>query len=298
MSQTESSARSDLRVHASISRLVRSRHQALDHIGVEPALDLLDAFVQRRLGVAVEDGHRLLGEDRAGVDLLGHEVHGAAGDLHAGGERVAHRVPALERGQQRRVRVHGPAAERVDERLGQDRAEPGHRDEIDAVAFERGDDLLRVRDPVEGRAEVGALDQLGRRPRPPGRRRGPPQGRSASTTTTGSRRSSIARRMVPLPEARTPTRMLAHPSQADSQVQTTADPRLPRPDIRGSTSSACFTRSEVDVDGRQRRRPGELTIMIAGAVMFVASFLTFAFGNTSHGARACSRSRPCSRSTA
>src|SRR5690348_3021364 len=33
-----------------------------------------------------------------------------------------------------------------------------------------------------------------------------PHGRSATTTTTGSARSSIARRIVPLPEARTPTR--------------------------------------------------------------------------------------------
>ena len=37
--------------------------------GVEPALDLLDALVQRRLGVAGQDRHGLLGEDRPLVDL-------------------------------------------------------------------------------------------------------------------------------------------------------------------------------------------------------------------------------------
>ena len=53
-------------------------NQALDDVGVQPALDLLDALVQGVLGVVVEHGYGLLGEDRAGVDLFGHEVHGAA----------------------------------------------------------------------------------------------------------------------------------------------------------------------------------------------------------------------------
>ena len=65
----------DLRTRAHRSR---SSHEPFDHVGIEPALDFLDAFVQGLLGVVVEDGHRLLGEDRAGVDVLGDEVHGAA----------------------------------------------------------------------------------------------------------------------------------------------------------------------------------------------------------------------------
>ena len=51
--------------------------------GIEPALDCLDALVQRLDGVAVEDRHRLLGQDRPGVDLEGRDVHRAPRDLHA-----------------------------------------------------------------------------------------------------------------------------------------------------------------------------------------------------------------------
>jgi len=38
------------------------------------------------------------------------------------------------------------------------------------------------------------------------------------------------------------------------------------------------------MDGTNAPTPGELTILIAGSVMFVASFLTFAFGNSAWGA--------------
>ena len=127
MSQTDSSARLTFDPHCSASLSITS--------GYKPAFDLLDALVQRRLGVAVEDRDRFLGEDRAAVDVLGDEMHGRAGDLDAELERVAHRVPALERGEQRRVRVDGAAAVRVDERLREDRAEAGDRDEVDVVAF-------------------------------------------------------------------------------------------------------------------------------------------------------------------
>ena len=93
-----------------------------DHVGIQAALDLLDALVQGLFGVAVEDRDGLLGEDRPGVDVFGDEVDGAARHRHPGRERVADRVPALERRQQRGMRVR-PCAERVDERRRQDRAE-------------------------------------------------------------------------------------------------------------------------------------------------------------------------------
>ena len=79
-------------------------------------------------------------------------------------ERVAHRVPALERGQQRRVGVDGAAAERVDEGLRQDRAEAGDRDEVDLVTLQCVDHFMGVRDPVEVGAERRTLDQLDRDP--------------------------------------------------------------------------------------------------------------------------------------
>ena len=68
------------------------------------------------------------------VDLEGGEVHGAAGDLHARGQRVVHRVPALERRQQRGMGVDDPAGEGVVDRLGEDGAEAGHRHQVDVVA--------------------------------------------------------------------------------------------------------------------------------------------------------------------
>ena len=72
------------------------------HFGIDPSFDFLDPFVQGLDRVVGEDGHRLLRQDRALVDLEPREVHGAAGDLHPRGERVVDRVPALERGEQRR----------------------------------------------------------------------------------------------------------------------------------------------------------------------------------------------------
>ncbi len=70
-------------------------YQTLDHIGIQGALGLFDAFVERLFSVIVEDTNRLLRQNRTSVDLFGHEVHRAARDLHAGRERVAHRVPNL-----------------------------------------------------------------------------------------------------------------------------------------------------------------------------------------------------------
>ena len=60
------------------------------------------------------------------------------------GERVAHRVPARERGQQRRVGVEDATVEGVEDRLVEDRAEPGHHHEVDVVGLEHVDDLRSV----------------------------------------------------------------------------------------------------------------------------------------------------------
>ena len=137
-------------------------HQLFDDVGVELALDRFDAFVQRLLRVVVEHRHGRLGQDRSVVDLDGDEMHGASGDLHAVNERVAHRVPALERGEQRRVRVDGAPAVRVDERLREDGPETGDRDEVDVGALECVDHLVRVRNPIEVGTERGAFDDLDR----------------------------------------------------------------------------------------------------------------------------------------
>ena len=49
--------------------IVVGRHELVEHRGIEAALDLLDALVQRLDGVVGQHRHRLLGEDRAVVDL-------------------------------------------------------------------------------------------------------------------------------------------------------------------------------------------------------------------------------------
>src|SRR3546814_21185924 len=116
----------------------------LDGFGVQAALDGLDALVQRRLVVVGQHGHRLLGEDRPGVDLAGRDVDRAAGDLHAVLERGGHGLPALDRGPQRGVRVQVAARERVVARLSEPGAEPGHDDEVDGVPLAHPPALLRV----------------------------------------------------------------------------------------------------------------------------------------------------------
>ncbi len=104
------------------------------------------------------------------------------------------------------MRVHGSAAECLDERLRQDRAETGDCDQVDIVVFERGDDRFGIGDTIERGAEIGAFQELVGDPVVAAMSRAR-QGRSARTTTTGRSRSKSAWRMVPVPEARTPTRI-------------------------------------------------------------------------------------------
>src|SRR6185436_9696837 len=97
--------------------------QLSEHFGIDPSFDFLDPLVEGLDRVVGEDGDRLLRQDRTLVDLQARQVHGAAGDLDARGERVVDRVPALERGERRRVGVDDAVGERVVDRLGQDGAE-------------------------------------------------------------------------------------------------------------------------------------------------------------------------------
>ena len=68
--------------------------------------------------------------------------------------------------------IDDPAPEGVMDRLGEDRAETGHRDEVDLVAFEGIDDTVGVGAPVEVGAERRALDELDGDPRGLGTARG------------------------------------------------------------------------------------------------------------------------------
>ena len=90
------------------------------------------------------------------------DVDGDARDLHPGGERIAHRMPAREGRQQRRVGVDDATFVDVEHRLVEDRAEAGHHHEVDMVRLEHVDDLVRVGETVEVLAEAGPLDEHGR----------------------------------------------------------------------------------------------------------------------------------------
>ena len=168
----------------------RSSEMVLD---VEPALDRLDALVEGLDRVVGQDGHRLLGQDRAGVDLDGGDVHGAARDLDPVGSASSHRVPARERREQRRVGVQDPTRERLEDGLGEDGPEPGHGDEVDirraAGRRRRG----RCRRPGRSRcrSSVRSTSSHGTPGGPPPARR--PQGRSRTTRATGRPAMKMAR---------------------------------------------------------------------------------------------------------
>ena len=91
------------------------------------------------------------------------------------------------------------------DRLLEDRAEPGHGHEVDVVAGERVDDLVRVRDPVEVGAEAGAGHHTAGTPAASARPVAA-HGRSTITTAIGRPASRSDCRMVPLPDAKTPIR--------------------------------------------------------------------------------------------
>src|SRR5262249_14301537 len=131
LSYTDSSARCTLTAFSAIvPNLDLAARDAGDHIRIQTSFYLFDALVQAGFRVVVEHGYGFLSEDRPVVDLERRDVHGAAGDLHAERQRVSHRVPALERRQQRRVRVDDAPRIGVVNRLFKNRAEPGHRNQV------------------------------------------------------------------------------------------------------------------------------------------------------------------------
>ena len=105
---------------------------------VEPALDHLDALVQRLLGVAGEDRDHLLGQDRPGIHFEGGQVHGAARLGDTGGQGVTHPVPARERREQGGVGVQDPIGKGLVDGTRHDGAEARHGHQIDLVGHQRG----------------------------------------------------------------------------------------------------------------------------------------------------------------
>ena len=160
-------------------------------------------------GVAGEDRHPRLGQDRSAIVLLFHQVHGAAG---LGGPALQHRlvhaaaVHALpaERGQQGGVHVDDPAAVARDD-LGRHQLEvSGQHEQVHRLRLECVEPLVRAAPVREGQRRDTALAAPGRGP---GHQR-----RSLSTRTTRAsspfpRRVKSASRLLPRPETATATRI-------------------------------------------------------------------------------------------
>src|SRR5687767_9101672 len=84
-----------------------------DDVDQKPALDRLDAIVQRVLVIAGKDGDALLREDRAAVDAVVDDDDARPRLRDSGGEGVAHAVRTGELGQVGRVGVDDPGRPRV-----------------------------------------------------------------------------------------------------------------------------------------------------------------------------------------
>ena len=118
--------------------------------------------MQRRLGVAGEDRHLLLGQDRSFVDGLRGHVDRRAGDLHTCSESVPNGVPALESGQKRRVCVEHPSRESGEHLCAENSTEARHRNDVDLVALQYIDEAPGIGTPVKGRPIAFTQDELGR----------------------------------------------------------------------------------------------------------------------------------------
>ena len=89
---------------------VIARTNSAERFGIELMLGDQHSLGKRSRRVAGQDRHLGLAEHLAGIELVGHEMDGAAADRLAGGERALVGVEALILGQQRGVDVDDPPA--------------------------------------------------------------------------------------------------------------------------------------------------------------------------------------------
>ncbi len=215
--------------------------------GKQPVLRRVEPLEQGGLVVVGEHGHGLLRHDRPAVEGRVDEVHGHAGDGHAGGERVADRVQARERRQQRRVDVEDPAVEPPAHRRPDDPEVAGKhdgvgrhgcqrvgQDRVVAARHEHGVDPL-LRRPVERRARtVGeherdlAAERAARRPP-----RRAPAGSSRVPDTPTAIRPSVTRRSPRSARRRAPRRRRPPPRPRRRSRGPRRAPRCAHPTPRG-----------------------------------------------------------------
>ena len=61
---------------------------------------LLNPFGEPGVVIPIENGNSRLGQDRSGIQFLGHDVHRSAGDLHPGLQGLPDGIQATEAWQQ------------------------------------------------------------------------------------------------------------------------------------------------------------------------------------------------------
>ena len=94
----------------------RSAQYQPQGFAIEVMLLFQNAGRKRLHRVVIQHRHRRLHDDRAGVQVLIHEMHRAAGDLDAVFERLMLRIQAGKRRQQRRMNVQNAVRKLADER--------------------------------------------------------------------------------------------------------------------------------------------------------------------------------------
>ena len=112
--------------------------QQRDRTRQESMLGCADPVMERGDIVAGQDHDGLLGDDRAAVEAVVHEMDRAPGDRHAVGECVRNGMRTRKGGQQRRVRVEDPTGERGEDRGSHDPHVAGQDHRVRADGLERG----------------------------------------------------------------------------------------------------------------------------------------------------------------
>ena len=199
------------------------------------------------------DRQRLLPQHGPGVDALVDEMHGHAGLDGACRERVVDRVGAGKRRQERRMDVHDPRREAVEER-----ASSGGACSRRARRARRR--APRARSPSSGRAPRGRRGSRGRTWPPEARPRGRGSGRRRRlrfAATAADRQPGVDQRLQ--------VRAVAADEHADHAARsarsralpaagsaTTAHQPIPRLKTRRSSSSSTWRASQPKTGGRSQ----------------------------------------------
>src|ERR1019366_1935516 len=102
------------RNHPAALDAMPARENQAHRFGVNAMLLDEDARGKRFIRIVIAYGHHGLRQNRPGIEILIHQMHGAAAELHAVFERLPLRLKARERRQQRWVNVEDALRKRRD----------------------------------------------------------------------------------------------------------------------------------------------------------------------------------------